>query len=289
MQRNARPRKSILVAVLLCFLIIACVAWRSSGEDADKFFSSGSRVTMVTSDTAMTFITATHKPVIILFYAPWCGHCQRFKDEYLRLATVLGDTVRLGAVNCDEQPSLAHKFNVRGYPTIMTWPMGKKTYTMTPEEYQGPRSAAGIQKHILMGLKTDKVQWARSETEIEQVVSQAPLEMAAVFFSGRAKPPPMMTVMSYSKALQPIPFVFVSNEISAEVGKAYNVTKIPTVALVQKDAILGVIQSRSVGMASTYKDIASFFQKHMEHEKKRRRKASKNSGEEPPEEPTEQP
>lgn len=54
---------------------------------------------------------------------------------------VFGFLSQLGAVDATENAQLAGKYNVKGYPTIKTFPAGPKK---RPEDYNGPREAAGI-------------------------------------------------------------------------------------------------------------------------------------------------
>ncbi|XP_024873624.1 protein disulfide-isomerase A6 homolog [Temnothorax curvispinosus] len=76
---------------------------------------------------------------VVEFYAPWCGHCKQLLPEYDKAATALKGVVKVGAVNADEHKSLGGKYGVRGFPTIKIFGLDKK-----PEDYNGPRSAAGI-------------------------------------------------------------------------------------------------------------------------------------------------
>eukprot|EP00796_Vickermania_ingenoplastis_P007257 gene7257-5104_t len=254
-------------AIILVVLVLISFTERSSGS-SDFFMSS--RITQLNDYSLHTYIQASHKPVVILFYAPWCGHCQKFKDEYRRLGAILGDSVRLGAVDGDEYSQLAHEFNVKGFPTILYYPMGTKTHQSKPEEYQGPRTASAIQKFIISRIKTDKVISATTAEDVKKVVADADYKMAAVFFSSRAKPPPMMSVMSYSKPLEGLPFVFVSKDNSESVGKEFNVTDIPTVSLIQ---LQGEVYKTLIFTEHrmSYGGAADFFRKQL-------RKA-KNSGE----------
>ncbi|XP_077281267.1 protein disulfide-isomerase A6 homolog CaBP1 [Temnothorax americanus] len=76
---------------------------------------------------------------VVEFYAPWCGHCKQLLPEYDKAATALKGVVKVGAVNADEHKSLGSKYGVHGFPTIKIFGLDKK-----PEDYNGPRSAAGI-------------------------------------------------------------------------------------------------------------------------------------------------
>lgn len=56
---------------------------------------------------------------LVLFYAPWCGHCKRLEPIWAHVAQALAKTnIRVGRVDCTRFTSLAHEFSVRGFPTI---------------------------------------------------------------------------------------------------------------------------------------------------------------------------
>ena len=70
------------------------------------------------------------KPVIIDFYADWCGPCKMMSPIIDSIAEELGDKVKVGKVNTDENMNLAQKFSIMSIPTIMIFKDGnvKKTF-----------------------------------------------------------------------------------------------------------------------------------------------------------------
>jgi thioredoxin 2 len=57
-------------------------------------------------------------PLLIDFWAPWCGPCRAMAPDFERAAQALEPAVRLVKVNIDEEPALAARFQVRSIPTL---------------------------------------------------------------------------------------------------------------------------------------------------------------------------
>lgn len=65
------------------------------------------------------------KPVVVDFYAPWCGPCKMLAPVLDRLAGQYNENVKFVKVNVDEAPTLAVTYNISGVPTIMIFNGGR--------------------------------------------------------------------------------------------------------------------------------------------------------------------
>lgn len=99
---------------IITFLVT--VLANRSGALASNLYSSSGPVTELTPSTFDAKLK--YGVWLVEFYAPWCGHCQQLKPEYLKLAKGLGDVVNVGAVNADEHKELAQRYSIQGFPTI---------------------------------------------------------------------------------------------------------------------------------------------------------------------------
>ena len=64
-------------------------------------------------------VTQAGKPVVVDFFATWCGPCKTLAPRLAALAGEYGDRIKFVAVNVDQSPALAAKFNVQGIPTLL--------------------------------------------------------------------------------------------------------------------------------------------------------------------------
>ncbi|WP_412984637.1 thioredoxin [Pontimicrobium sp. IMCC45349] len=67
-------------------------------------------------------------PVLIDFYADWCGPCKTMMPILDALKDVLKNEVSIIKINVDKNQSLAAKYNVRGVPTLMLYKEGKQVW-----------------------------------------------------------------------------------------------------------------------------------------------------------------
>ena len=113
------------------------------------------------------------KRTVVIFYAPWCGHCQHFKPVYEMVAQMakegkLGDDVTIATVNGDDNKELLQiaresgEYKVNGFPTIVSYYDGKyfSNYApdTDPEKRKQYRTADDLIEYI-SGIGSAEIQY----------------------------------------------------------------------------------------------------------------------------------
>ena len=83
----------------------------------------------LTKENFQVEITKSDKPVLVDFWAVWCGPCQMMAPILHELETEMPD-VQIGKVNVDEQMDLARQFRVVSIPTLIIFKNGQEVQRM---------------------------------------------------------------------------------------------------------------------------------------------------------------
>merc|ERR1719186_2281973 len=122
--------------MVLYLMLIGLLVASTSGENVLDLVDSDFDSKLAEVDTAL-----------VMFYAPWCGHCKRLKPEFEKSSGDLlanDPPVSLVKVDCTEAgKDTCGRFEVRGYPTLKIFRNGELS-----SDYNGPREAAGITKFM---------------------------------------------------------------------------------------------------------------------------------------------
>lgn len=87
-------------------------------------------ITELDSSNFDSTVSNTAVPVVVDFWAPWCGPCKAIAPILEELATELGDSVKICKVNVDNNSEVASKYEIRAIPTILIFKDGEVADTV---------------------------------------------------------------------------------------------------------------------------------------------------------------
>lgn len=82
-------------------------------------------------------------PLIVDYWAPWCGPCRMMAPEFAKAAQVLKDRARFAKINTEDYPAISARLGIRGIPLLILWKNGREVARLP-----GARPAAEIEAFV---------------------------------------------------------------------------------------------------------------------------------------------
>ena len=143
----------------------------------DQFFTYVKKVTVEEVEELQK-----RKNVLVMFYAPWCGHCTSLKPKYAKLASAFAGestVVEIAAVDATEDSAGAEKYGVEGFPTIILFKKAGKH-----ANYDGERSLSDLVAFLNGETGTERLPNGRLS---DQAGTVAELNQPVLEWKGKTK------------------------------------------------------------------------------------------------------
>ena len=135
MKKYLTMKNLIVVALLLCliYLIHSNNLIGNKNNDIEKFSDNNSNNTKT----------------LVLFYAPWCGHCKTTKPIWNQVKKENKTDINMVEIDCDEEKNkkIVEMHNIQGFPTIKYLPNGLHSDEGS-DEYNDERSTDSLHKYL---------------------------------------------------------------------------------------------------------------------------------------------
>ena len=100
----------------------------------------------ISKDTWQSEVLDSDQPVLVDFWAPWCGPCKALAPTLDQVAEALTGTAKVAKVNTDDNQEIAVEFGIRGIPTLLVFKGGEMVERVNDRSFEGIKSV--LEGHV---------------------------------------------------------------------------------------------------------------------------------------------
>ncbi|CAL8293129.1 unnamed protein product [Merluccius merluccius] len=126
-------------------------------------------------DADFDYLAAEHETMLVMFYAPWCGHCKKLSPDFAKAASWLKGSVQLAKVDCTANADTCRGFGASAYPLLKVFRNGVDSGT-----YDGPRTAEGMVHYMKKQTGPDSV-LLRTEEDLQAFINNYDASIVGFF------------------------------------------------------------------------------------------------------------
>jgi thioredoxin 1 len=94
----------------------------------------------ISKDIWQSEVLDSDQPVLVDFWAPWCGPCKALAPTLDQVAEALTGTAKVAKVNTDDNQEIAVEFGIRGIPTLLVFKGGEMVERVNDRSFEGIKS-----------------------------------------------------------------------------------------------------------------------------------------------------
>ena len=143
-QIKKRPVLQVILVVMIVIILVAVFAPR---QTALVGLNVNASLGNLKGGFNVEAFENSSEPTLVLFYAPWCGHCKKLEPVYNQFQQSYSGPAKVVSVNCDENKEIAQQHGIKGFPTIRLYRNGMSNASDF-DEYSGERTLGGLTSYL---------------------------------------------------------------------------------------------------------------------------------------------